>query len=438
MKKYLVKYLIVVFLIIGLIYTFYKSEIVYKHQLFDYYIKYYIIFILGIFFFILFIKKITNKFIYFIISLLILLYLLELLLTIFEIGIEKKFKSRFLDKRGKFEVYNDFKGSAVPSIPAFNVITNYPDIDLLPLSGISNNKTIFCNESGYWAMYNSDRYGFNNPDKEWEAIVIDYLMIGDSFTHGACVNEKDTLGNNLRIISKKNLLNLGIQGNGPILEYATLREYLKIKKVNRVVWIYSGNDIFDLRTEKKNIILSKYLNNKDFTQGLKFKQNQIDKIYYDIIKTELEKSNNNIKNEENKKLFEFLKLYKIRKRTLDYYSINKKTEKISKNEFEEFYKILEHAQKFVMENNSKFYFVYLANNLVYHDKGFDEDYIHQGVIKILKDLNIDYIDIHAELIKQHPDPKSLFPHRGPWHYNENGYKLIASYIYKRIVEMEKR
>jgi hypothetical protein len=75
-----------------------------------------------------------------------------------------------------------------------------------------------------------------------------------------------------------------------MLEYATLREYLKIKKVNRVVWIYTGNDIFDLRTEKKNNILNEYFDNKNFTQDLKFKQYQIDKIYYDIVKTEIDNS----------------------------------------------------------------------------------------------------------------------------------------------------
>ena len=438
MKKNLVKYFIPIFLTMCLSYTFYRSEIVYKHQLFNFYIKYYVILILSIFFYILFIKKISNKFTYIVISLLISLYLVESLLTVSEIYKEKKFKSKFLDKRSKLEVYLDFKGNAVPTIPSFDIITKYPDNKLLGLSGISNKKTIFCNESGYWAIYDSDRYGFNNPDKEWDAKEIDYLIVGDSFAHGACVNEKDSVGSNLRIISNKRLLNLGIEGNGPMLEYATLREYLKIKKVNRVVWIYTGNDIFDLRTEKKNNILNEYIDNKDFTQNLKFKQYQIDKIYYDIVKTQIDNSKKKIIDEKNKKIFGFLRLSKIREKTLDYYNINKKTIKISEQEFEEYSKILKLAKKFVEENNSKFYFVYVANNYVYHYNNFDENYIHQNLIKILKNLNIDYIDIHEELIGKHPDPKSLFPHRGPWHFNENGYKLIASHIYKRIAEMEKR
>tara|TARA_Y100000591_G_scaffold326516_1_gene349350 strand:+ start:846 stop:1169 length:324 start_codon:yes stop_codon:yes gene_type:complete len=38
----------------------------------------------------------------------------------------------------------------------------------IPLSGISNAETIYCNENGYYSIYKSDRFGFNNPDKEWD------------------------------------------------------------------------------------------------------------------------------------------------------------------------------------------------------------------------------------------------------------------------------
>ena len=31
----------------------------------------------------------------------------------------------------------------------------------IPLSGISNSKTIFCNEQGEYVAYKSDRFGFN-------------------------------------------------------------------------------------------------------------------------------------------------------------------------------------------------------------------------------------------------------------------------------------
>ena len=42
------------------------------------------------------------------------------------------------------------------------------------------------NESGYYSIYKSDRYGFNNPDYVWDKNEIDLVIIGDSFAHGAC------------------------------------------------------------------------------------------------------------------------------------------------------------------------------------------------------------------------------------------------------------
>ena len=106
------------------------------------------------------------------------------------------------------------------------------DFSIFSLSGISNSKTIFCNESGRYSIYKSDRYGFNNPDKEWDKEEVEYLLVGDSSTQGSCVNRPNDIGSVLRTISNKSVLNLGYRGNGPLTEYATLREYLspKVKK----------------------------------------------------------------------------------------------------------------------------------------------------------------------------------------------------------------
>ena len=51
--------------------------------------------------------------------------------------------------------------------------------------GISNSKTIFCNEHGEYVTI-SDRLVFNNNDNLWNEKIIDYLLIGDSFVHGQC------------------------------------------------------------------------------------------------------------------------------------------------------------------------------------------------------------------------------------------------------------
>ena len=77
-------------------------------------------------------------------------------------------------------------------------------------------------------------------------------------------------------------MNLGLGGNGPLIEYATLREYLNVN-VKKVIWIYYGNDIENLVVEKKNNILIKYLDDLNFTQNLKLKQNEIDNLAIEMI-----------------------------------------------------------------------------------------------------------------------------------------------------------
>ena len=79
----------------------------------------------------------------------------------------------------------------------------------MPFSGISDTLTIHCNENGYFSKYQSDRYGFNNPDEKWDKKEIEYLLIGDSLVHGACVNRPNDMASVLETLSNKSTLNLG-------------------------------------------------------------------------------------------------------------------------------------------------------------------------------------------------------------------------------------
>jgi len=82
---------------------------------------------------------------------------------------EKKIKK--FERSSRIEIYKRLKSVenvAVSTNPL--LFTNSSDLSLLPLSGVSSIKTIFCNENGYMTYYFSDRYGFNNPDNEWKQI----------------------------------------------------------------------------------------------------------------------------------------------------------------------------------------------------------------------------------------------------------------------------
>ena len=177
------------------------------------------------------------------------------------------------DIRTKIDFFIDYKKNK-PAI----VISVSPDKFLeeqrqtiMPLSGISKKETILCNESGYFSTFQSDRYGFNNPDEVWDNKEDAFILTGDSFVNGSCVNEINTISANLRnLIKTNNIINIGYSGNGPLREYASLREYLHLTNAKKIFWFYyEGNDLADLKDELKNDILKKYLKNIYFKFCLK-------------------------------------------------------------------------------------------------------------------------------------------------------------------------
>jgi len=173
------------------------------------------------------------------------------------------------------------------------------------LTGVSNISTVGSNENGNYVVYESDRYGFNNPDNLWSDRV-DAALIGDSFVHGATVNPGEDMASVLRTQNTKTL-NLGMGGHGPLQELAILLEYAKPYKVNSIVWFYyEGNDFIDLEIEKKVPLLMSYLD-PSFTQELPSKTSKIDSFLIGEI-------DNEYKNLSEKyiKIKQFILLTKIR------------------------------------------------------------------------------------------------------------------------------
>jgi hypothetical protein len=194
---------------------------------------------------------------------------------------QTQFKNLF-DNRSKFEVYCDLKKKGITSFPNIHprdIFKTKKRIQIgeeaiFPLSGIANQHTILCNETGKYIIFKSDKMGFRNPPNTWDSGKIQVALIGDSFTHGNCVPEGDTIAGNIR---KKypRTLNLGRSGNGPLIEYATLKEFLPSQKPQFVFWIYfEGNDLAELGNERKDLFLKKYINSS-FSFGLKNYQSEV-------------------------------------------------------------------------------------------------------------------------------------------------------------------
>jgi len=124
-----------------------------------------------------------------------------------------------------------------------------PSARIFPLGSLPLAPTFLCNEGYGLITYQSDRLGLRNPDQNWDRITNQetLLLIGDSFTHGSCVSQNDTLAGRLASASGWNILNLGQGDNGPYEYMATLRSILPPllapqSKLRAVVLIFYPND----------------------------------------------------------------------------------------------------------------------------------------------------------------------------------------------------
>ena len=298
-------------------------------------------------------------------------------------------------------------------------INNY-----LPLSGVSNHHTITCNENGFFAKYLSDTYGFNNQNKTWKEKEINYLIIGDSFGLGACVLNNQSIQSNISKFANRSVLNLSIGGNGPLLEYATMREYLKFVNIKNVVWLfYEGNDLTDLEKENKSTLLKKYLDDKQFSQNLYNLQFKNDAIL-------LEFFNKNKKKLSYKLIIDFVKLKYLRENI--YYNRINKIDKIKIPE--NFLKIILSAKDLSSDNNANFYFVYLPtyNRFI----GREKIYPYKEISHILISNGINFIDIQNIYFSKKKDPLNSFPNRSRGHYNAETYKEISKIIIEEIEKFE--
>src|SRR5262245_18656424 len=195
------------------------------------------------------------------------------------------------DGRTKAEVIADFRKrgiDAVPSLSPHELLKEQKDgtvksattatngTELLPLASMAEKLTVVCNESGGFLTYTSDRHGFNNPPSVWNA-PINIAAVGDSFTQGYCVDPGYNFVSLIRD-QYSETLNLGIERNGPLVMLATLKEYAEAVRPKLVLWFYfEGNDLRNLRKERQNSLLSRYLQTNEFSQHLSSRQGEIDR-----------------------------------------------------------------------------------------------------------------------------------------------------------------
>ena len=178
------------------------------------------------------------------------------------------------DFRSKGEVIADLNAEGVSALPKISYGHGVFDAEggtlingqlVLPLGTIPNTTVVYCNELGQWSIFKADRFGFRNPDRYWESLP-KVILVGDSYTEGACVAEGDTLPDRL-VPHLGEVVTLGGAGNGPLMMLATLREFVPRIKPHTVIWFFNvENDLHDLKRELLSTILVQYFRDRGFRQ----------------------------------------------------------------------------------------------------------------------------------------------------------------------------
>ncbi|MBF0124612.1 MAG: SGNH/GDSL hydrolase family protein, partial [Magnetococcales bacterium] len=152
--------------------------------------------------------------------------------------------------------------------PFFRLVTALEQEQWLILGNTPNHRIVYCNEVGPYMIFDTDRHGFHNPDGLWQRGAPELMLIGDSYTQGACIPDGRDLASHIRR-TIPHTINLGMGGNDPLLNLASLIEYAVPMRPKRVLWLhFAGNDLSGMMGNRSHPILQRYVNDGHFSQQL--------------------------------------------------------------------------------------------------------------------------------------------------------------------------
>jgi len=406
-------------------------------------------------------KKIKKYLKIIFINLILIAYLLELLLVLFlpaeqrtltEIKKTRIIKANELgiqyDLRSPEEAFFDLSQNNSDLSPTFYFNKTFASFKIfnqsllsgaiIPFRGPINKKTLSCAEDLNYKLITNDKLGFKNPNTVYDK-KIQIALLGDSYAEGLCYDENDDIAGNFRK-DKYNSINLGVLGSGPLLALGVFREYVKNFKPDFVIYMYfEGNDISDLNWEKKNFLLKKYLN-KNYSQNLLSRQNEIESFLLRSSKESIEYLNKKIKIVNKAK---HKKTSSIKDKFKDYIELSRLKNSIknifylfSDKDFDDdlFFKIINDMNIETQSWGGKFIFVYTPTWSRYFTrftKSQRYTYKKNYILNTLKKDNISIIDL-TNFFDKETNKKQYFPLGYLGHYNKKGYKKIADIIIEEL------
>ncbi len=313
----------------------------------------------------------------------------------------------------------------------------------LPLSGISEAHTVVENEFGYYFTYEADEFGFHNPYGLHRPGATQVALVGDSYTQGCSVRSEACFAALVRR-EYRGTLNLGLRGNGPLTELATLREYVAPHRPRAVFWFfYEGNDLADLEQEK-GTPLARYLE-PGYRQDLPGLAPELNRELARWADEQVGRESVYLLGRRDLRHYEpwtsillFRRLRRARslvKEALNHpppqqSGANSQAALVNSPDFRTLEAVLRRARDDVRAWGGKLVFVYLPQYGRYYNPSRYYDPC-APVSDLVRRLNIPYVDMR-EPFGRAPDPLSLFPFREGGHYTPEGYRLVADAVLEQL------
>ena len=344
------------------------------------------------------------------------------------------------DLREYVDVVRDFRARGVSAYHVFP-ITFWLDspptvhgVPTVPLSGVPLAVTVVCNETGAYLTRESDRFGFNNPDEQWD-MPVEVALVGDSFTDGWCVPREQSFGGLIRHAIPATV-NVGYTSHGPLAELGTIREYIEPRRPAHVLWFFfEGNDLTkDLPRELESDILRHYLE-PGFKQHL---EEHAAELGQDMRRLYDSRLFNLRPTPASSWLMGIAKLRSSRA-LINTVRVRQESQVEQPDGREDLRRILAEAKRTVEEWGGSLHFVYLPDFFL--AIGEHDPVSHDRILALAADLGLPIIDLFPDFAK-HPAPWSLFPYeegrhlvrtRG-LHYSAAGHRLVA----QRVIDVMMR
>lgn len=328
-----------------------------------------------------------------------------------------------IDDRTVAEVVRDLRKEGIEAYPAATASMLEKRWTPPPLSGVANARTVYCNESGEYAIYDSDEYGFNNPPGSFGRKA-DAVILGASFAHGACMQPgKDAAG----LLRSRGIqaVNLGGGGNGPLYQLAILKEFAPIIRPSAVIFFYAeSQDLRRAAEDAEKPFLTAYLE-PGYSRGVAARKQETDvrlKAYLDQLFARQFTPRTQVPSHASEsRLLRVIKLMNLRTHLYGRFFPPEPAGLAM------YLRVLQEAKRFIRPWGGKVYVVYIPTYTRYK-MGKGEDFLDKSrVLKALADAGFPVIDIDKEFLAQN-DPLALFPMRRFGHYTETGYAIVADAI----------